>query len=423
MVEMRLTYNELLNKLQELEKSNASLSHELKNLKESILEKQRFTNTIASETPDVIYIFEIASNRNIYINKNLREVLNYPYGAVPEDSTELVNLVIHPDDVSKFLNYNDLVKSWDHEYIYEYEYRLKDASGNWRWFLGKEREFERRNDKIISIIGITNDITEWKNSEFELIKAKEEAEKSNQLKTAFLQNISHEIRTPMNAICGFSDLLLEPDLPKERQDDYISIIQNSSNQLLAIVNDILTISALETNQEKINIQSINLNSLLSDIYTIFLGEANKQNVDLKLANELTSNLSEIKTDKTKITQIISNLITNALKFTHKGFIEFGYRIKHSEANHTILLYVKDTGIGIATENHTKIFERFLQANNTIAANYGGTGLGLAISQGFAQLLDGKIWVESELGNGATFYCEIPYIPSTTYDIKKHQKNS
>ena len=250
------------------------------------------------------------------------------------------------------------------------------------------------------------DITERKLAETNLLQAKEHAEESDHLKTAFLQNMSHEIRTPMNAICGFSKMLNKPELSDEKRKSFISIIINSTNQLLSIVTDILTISSVDTKQEKVNIQKVCINSNIVDLLAIFKTQAQNQNISLYAKQQLTDRQSEIFTDNTKITQILSNLITNALKFTHEGFIEFGYNLK----GEFIEFYVKDSGIGIKTEMQEKIFERFRQANENINKKYGGTGLGLAISKAFTELLGGKIWVQSEFDKGSTFYFTIPYKP-------------
>lgn len=254
----------------------------------------------------------------------------------------------------------------------------------------------------------------------DLTAAKEHAEESDHLKTAFLQNISHEIRTPMNAIVGFSQLLTKPVLSDEKRKNYTDIIVNSSNQLLSIVTDILTISAIETKQEKLNIGIVRINNVIVDLLSIFKSQAFNQNISLYAKQQLTDKQSEIYTDKTKVTQILTNLITNALKFTHKGFIEFGYQLDSaaSERPADVIFYVKDTGIGIAPEQQQNIFERFRQADISITKKYGGTGLGLSISKGFTELLGGKIWVESEPEKGSTFYFTVPYKPLNKHEIEK-----
>jgi len=208
----------------------------------------------------------------------------------------------------------------------------------------------------------------------------------------------------MNAICGFSDLLDDPELSVEKRKLFISIIQKNSNHLLSIVTNVLTISSLELKQEKLNIQEVCINNTLLDLVAVFKKQANDKKIALFEKMELTDKQLIIETDKTKVIQILTNLLTNSLKFTEEGTIELGYVIK----GEFIEFYVKDSGIGLKTETQKNIFERFHQADSSIAANYGGAGLGLSISKGFVELLGGEIWVKSELKIGSTFYFTLPY---------------
>lgn len=276
------------------------------------------------------------------------------------------------------------------------------------WMLIPEKN---ENGEVENVLSVSRDITNIKQYELELKEAKEKAEESDRLKTAFLQNMSHEIRTPLNAISGFSGFLNDNDLSAEERKSFVSIIQNSSNQLISIVTDILTISSLETKQEKTNISNVCVNRIIVELLAIFIQQAQNQNISLYAKQQLNDKQSEIYTDKTKFTQILSNLLSNALKFTHEGFIEFGYNLK----DNVLEFYVKDSGIGIKPEFHAKIFERFRQADNSINNLYGGTGLGLAISKAFVELLGGNIWVSSEIEKGSTFYFTIPYKPVNEID--------
>ncbi|MDA3912008.1 MAG: PAS domain S-box protein [Bacteroidales bacterium] len=270
---------------------------------------------------------------------------------------------------------------------------------------------EINNNDVSGFYVFGYDVTQRKEYETNLKQAKEKAEESDRLKTAFLQNMSHEIRTPLNAISGFSGILNKPEFSEEKRSSFISIIQNSSEQLISIISDILTISSLETKQEKICNDKVCVNNIIIDLLSIFKPQAHNQNISLYAKQQLSDNQAEIYTDKTKITQILSNLISNALKFTHEGFIEFGYKLKE----HELEFYVKDSGIGIKPEFHEEIFGRFHQATSSINKLYGGTGLGLSISKGFTDLLGGKIWVQSELEKGSTFYFTIPYKPVNEID--------
>ncbi len=247
------------------------------------------------------------------------------------------------------------------------------------------------------------DITEIKALEQKLKDALEKAKASDQLKTSFLQNLKHEIRTPTNVIVGFSTQLMESDLSEKNRKECGSIIFNSANQLLAIINDVIAASLHETKQEKINESKFLVNDLLYNLLAIFKSQAQSKNLSLKFTTPQPEKNLYVVTDKSKVSQVITNLLTNALKFTQKGEIEFGYTLEKTG----ITFYVKDTGIGIGQAMQEKIFERFRQANENIERAYGGTGLGLAISKAHVELLGGKIWVKSSLDRGAAFYFSIP----------------
>lgn len=281
----------------------------------------------------------------------------------------------------------------------------------------------------VALIGITNNITAHKRAECllrekseeivnqnnilkqtneELMMAKEKAQESDRLKSAFLANMSHEIRTPMNGILGFSELLKEPNLSGDEQQAYIDIIEKSGTRLLNIINDIVDISKIEAGLMKINLQQSNINDQQSFIYTFFKPEVEAKNIDLTYTNGLPDESAIIFTDTEKLYAILTNLVKNAIKYTEKGSIRFGY-VVHNDANEPFLkFFVKDTGIGIPIERQTAVFERFVQADITDQMARQGAGLGLAISKAYVEMLGGKIWVESEEEIGSTFYFTIPF---------------
>jgi PAS domain S-box-containing protein len=255
-----------------------------------------------------------------------------------------------------------------------------------------------------AMLEIFQDITDRKINETELISAKEKAEESDRLKTAFLHNISHEIRTPMNAIVGFCALLGEPEADYQTRQAYIEIIMQGSNHLLSIISDIMDISNIEANLVKIAKNEISLNAALKSLYTQFLPKANERKIRFICKTGLSDADALIITDSTKLNQILSNLISNAFKFTDKGSVDVEYR----KEGYFLQFRVTDTGIGIPKKFHRKIFDRFYQVENSETRLYEGTGLGLAISSAYVEMLGGKMWLSSKPGKGTTFYFTLPY---------------
>ncbi len=279
------------------------------------------------------------------------------------------------------------------------------------------------DQKIVAVVGVANkesdynsdDIrqltlmmgTVWKmvekhNFQIELLAAKEKAELSDKLKTSFLQNMSHEIRTPMNAIVGFSELLLKQDLDKNHRY-YAQIVVDSSQQLLAIINDMLDLSKIQIGEIAINKDIFNINWLLSEIYSVYLPKSTDNFVKLELYKDLNDNKASIIADKTRLRQIFNNLLSNALKYTVKGTVSFGYSIE----GNFFRFFVQDNGIGIDSTMHQAIFEPFRQVENEMTRKFGGVGMGLSISKKLVEIMGGTMWVDSELSKGSCFYFTIP----------------
>ncbi len=254
------------------------------------------------------------------------------------------------------------------------------------------------------VYGSCRDISERKHAKEDLIKAKDKAEESDRLKSAFLHNISHEIRTPMNAIVGFSALLGEPGVDTQTRQSFIEVIKQSSNNLLSIINDIVDISNIEANIVKIVKSETNFNTILNSLRNQFLPNVVDKKIQLICKTGVPDSDAFVITDNARLTQILSNLINNAIKFTDKGYVKVGCELRDK----FLEFRVSDTGIGIPEEFQTKIFDRFYQVQNSISRLYEGTGLGLAISKAYVELLGGKIWLTSEPGAGTSFYFTIPY---------------
>lgn len=260
------------------------------------------------------------------------------------------------------------------------------------------------NQVIIGAMCVGREITELKEKGIQLQNAKEKAEESDRLKSAFLANMSHEIRTPMNSIVGFSKLLQEEELSAEESKEFIQIINTNCQQLMNIIDNILDISKIETGQVQVLTKTVHIPNLLQELYELFTPIAAERQLDLILEKNPAFPNFKIETDETKLKQILTNLLTNALKFTNVGSVRFGYAVHQKQ----VRFFVKDTGIGIAKEKQASIFQQFQQVDNELKRSYEGTGLGLSISTGLAKLLHGNIELESELGKGTTFSLNLAY---------------
>lgn len=274
-------------------------------------------------------------------------------------------------------------------------------------------EHRDANGKITSIIGTSLIITDRKNIEEELRSAKDKAEESNRLKSAFLANMSHEIRTPLNAIVGFSNILATTDKSEDKQE-YVNIIENNNNILLQLVSDILDLSKIEAGTMEFHYSDIDLNTILQDLVESTQERANR---GVKVLFEKMIPNCFVRTEKTRLLQVLTNLLGNAAKFTSKGNIRYGYEIKKDKLH----FYVSDTGCGISKEQQEKIFGRFVKLNHFVQ----GTGLGLSLCQLIVHRLGGQISVESEEGSGTTFKFTLPYVPTqlggTTNDTEEPGK--
>jgi len=296
------------------------------------------------------------------------------------------------------------------------------------------------NDEVVAVIGVANkkeNYTPFDSQQLDLLMsnswhiiekqslyqqlkiAQEESEKANKLQTEFLQNMSHEIRTPLNGINGFVELLANENTGKERKKQFVQIIQSSSNQLMAIIEDLLEISKLATKQIEPYKEEISLNDLILKLYGKYEPETSRLGLMLYVNKALPDEKSIVITDEDMIFRIFDVLLGNAIKFTNNGYIEFGYSISAEN----LILKVKDTGIGIIPEKQAIIFERFAQEDGSLTRSVGGLGLGLAIAREYALLLEGDIKVESIKGEGSTFYVHLPLsiFKSPVYDTSLDNK--
>ena len=304
---------------------------------------------------------------------------------------------MHPEDRKRFLDFYDEVRDGKRRHFQgEMRIRRPGTKNEWNWVSSNVMVTNYKpEENEIEIIGINYDITELKETEAELIQARDKAEMMDRLKSAFLANMSHEIRTPLNAIVGFSDLLVETEELSERQE-YIKIVRENNDLLLQLISDILDLSKIEAGTFEFTNGDVDVYLLCEDIVRSMRMKA-KGEVELVLDNHLP--VCHVISDRNRIHQVISNFVNNAMKFTSEGSIHVGYKLKDGELE----FYVEDTGIGIEKEQLPHIFERFVKLNSFVH----GTGLGLSICQSIVEQLGGRIDVDSEKGKGSRFWFTIP----------------
>ena len=319
-----------------------------------------------------------------------------------EEDTPLSEVVgiyrhVHPDDRRYILDFYEEVKKGNRRHFQkEMRVRRVGTIDQWNWVRSNIMVTNYRpEENEIEIIGINYDITELKETEAELILARDRAEMAGRLKSAFLANMSHEIRTPLNAIVGFSDLLVEAEDIEERKE-YVKIVRNNNELLLQLITDILDLSKIEAGTFDFTYGDVNVNLLCENIV-----RSMEMKVSEGVALVFDSNLPQyhLISDRNRLHQVISNFVNNAIKFTSQGSIRVGYQMKGEELE----FYVQDTGIGIDKEQQLHIFERFVKLNSFVP----GTGLGLAICQSIIEQLGGRIGVDSEPGKGSRFWFRLP----------------
>jgi PAS domain S-box-containing protein len=406
---IRTRNTELILAHEELKKSytDITLAHEkLTESEIALRESEEQYRQLVQTSPDVIALVNIKGDL-IYASPRSKQLFGYP-----EDEK------IEGKNIFQFIDPLDLMRAQAE--VSNVINELKTFTGTYTMVKKDQtRFFAEVNSSLLKdyqgnikgMISVIRDVTERKHVEDELIKAKNKAEESDRLKSAFLANMSHEIRTPMNGILGFAQLLNDDNLSSQERNEYTNIINQNGNILLKLIDDILDIAKIEAGQLALYEKPCYINQLLYDEHILFnklIENHPSKNINLILNLPSSNQDYEIIIDPSRFKQIISNLLGNALKFTEKGFIEYGYII---ETQSWLRFYVKDTGIGMSKEKHEIIFDRFRQADESSSRKYGGTGLGLTISSNLVKLMNGEIWIESEENKGSTFFFRIPFKPA------------
>ena len=359
----------------------------------------------------------------VLINKKGCEVLGYPEEKIIGTNWFDNYLPESTSDKTKKV-FNQLLKNRTKLSEY-YDNSIIRSNGEERLIAWHNAVITDENNQVTGVLSSGDDVTDLRIQEQELFLAKEKALESDRLKSAFLANMSHEIRTPMNAIIGFTQLLKEEDFSEEERENFVDIISKSGQSLLDLINDIIDISTIEAGQVQLNLEPVNINSVNQEVRDIFSLQAKKKGIQLVMQNGLPKEESYAITDALKLKQVLINLVGNAMKFTLKGSVHFGYKI----SNNSIHYFVEDTGTGIEAKNQPYVFDRFRKGENKTNKIQKGTGLGLSISKAYIEHLGGEIHLKSKPGKGTTFSFSLPFnqpkeiIATKTSKMRKPQKVS
>jgi len=395
---------------------------ERKKAEQELIQERSLIRSMMNSIPDLIF-YKDKNNRYIGCNEAFCLFNNFKL----QDIVGKTDFDIFPKEQAKYFAETDQKIIVQKRTIRQESWEI-NAKGEKFLLDTLKVPFVDENGNSLGIVGICHDITERYKTEIDLKNAKEKAEESDRLKSSFLANMSHEIRTPMNAIIGFSDLLVDSDTGPEEREELVTHINNNCNTLLHLIDDIIDLAKIEANELSIYIKPTDVNLVMNEIYELFKETRknfNKQHIDIKINKENFLDPFHLETDPFRFKQIFNNLIDNALKYTEKGFIEFGYTIFDHIS--FVEFYVKDTGIGIAKDKHIEIFQRFNKIETDKSKLYRGTGLGLTITQNLVERLGGTIRVESEPNQGSTFYFTLPMrvsqIPKETNKLNTSYDNN
>lgn len=371
---------------------------ELKLAKQQAEYKEQQYRSLSNNIPGMTYRAKEDWSVDVIINSEL--VCGYDSARFLTGEMNWIDLIIEED--RGFVLSETAIVMKKPTSIYQ-EYRIKDIDNSIRYVADYKTSLFDNSNKFFGVDGIVIDITDKKNNELELVKAKEKAQESDRLKSAFLANISHEIRTPMNGILGFIDLMRNNSISRETQLEYLNFMKSSGDRMMGLLTDLLDISRIESGSLKISKTDFNIIEELELLTSYYRKEAIEKGIELIFIKPDSLNELIVNTDKGKVLGIISNLINNAIKFTEQGSIEYSV----INDNRVFEFTIKDTGIGIIEDNLGHIFERFNRVDDTIKREYEGAGLGLSISKAYVDSLGGSIWAESKIGEGSIFYFTIP----------------
>ncbi|MBD2325723.1 PAS domain S-box protein [Alkalinema sp. FACHB-956] len=381
-----------------------------KKAEQALQASQHFIQKIADASPNILFIYDLQESRNIYVNHAITPILGYTEEQIQVLGTTLFTRLMHPEDRERLPSYIAQLYEMQDGEIREFEYRMRHSNGEWRWLHSRDSVFSRDDQgRLKQTIGTAQDITDRKQAEIQLQHTNEELLRATRLKDEFLANMSHELRTPLNAILGMSEALQEQIFGtlNDRQLRSLKTIENSGHHLLALINDILDVAKIESGQVTLEYQSTNIKLLCQSSLTFIKQQAFKKNIQIDL--QLPDQLPQLWVDERRIRQVLINLLTNAVKFTpDNGQITLMVNAPIDAS--TIEISIIDTGIGIAPEHQSKLFQPFIQIDSALNRQYSGTGLGLALVKQIAELHGGEVRLTSEVGVGSCFTIELPCHP-------------
>jgi PAS domain S-box-containing protein len=390
------------------------LDNEKKDYLRKIKEKDKTIKAITKSSPNLIYVYDIPEKTVIFYNRNIFEQLGYRTYAFKYGNkiTALFKELMSETGFNKLNKHISKIFKTDKDDIFEFEFRIKNAQGEWVWFLRKDLVFKRdeKNNPTQILVTVSN-ISKLKEAEKGLKEAKKEAENSAKIKAEFLSNMSHEIRTPMNAIIGLTDIVLGENLPNSIEENLGSVKQSAEN-LLVIINDILDLSKLEAGKVRIEKIPFDLKDKMSHLCKVIKPKIKDKPITFNCHIDESINTNLIG-DPFRLNQILLNLLSNAIKFTEEGTVDLIIKaVKKGKKKTSLSFSVIDTGLGIAKDKQKTIFESFTQADLSTTRNFGGTGLGLTITKLLVQLLKGSISLSSKLGKGTNFTVTLDFEIST-----------
>lgn len=388
----------------------AEAKAELSKSHQTLVEQEELLRTLINATPDIICF---KNGKGQWLQANEAQISLYKLQGVDYKLKTDRELIGHNPDQQESLAANILSDeiTWQKGIITRSDEQIELSDGNILIFDIIKVPLFNPDDSRKGLIVWGRDISDRKRTEKKLEFALKKAEESDRLKTAFLSNMSHEIRTPLNAIIGFSDLLDEDDLSRDEKNKFIKLIHENGNTLLNLIGDIIDLARIEAGETKLQLNKCNINTLFTELHETYLGLLRKRSItQVSISLSIPEKSVTMLADQYKLKQILTNLIDNALKFTEKGEILFGFVVNENQNQEieTIQIFVKDTGIGIPEDKQGLVFDRFIKLNDGGKKLYPGTGLGLSIVNQFVQLMKGNIRIESKANEGTSFIVTLPF---------------